>query len=409
MWQTLLDFLNRPDLITLIVSTIFAFIMGALVGAWWFNTRAGSQTSLKEKKRDEAFFKGIQYLLSDDKDNAIEELTKSVKIDSDTVETYVALGNLYRSKGDIERAIRIRQSIILRPNIDENVRLGALFDLGVDYKKAGMVNRALETFLEVLKKRSSDVRTLVEIERIYEELRDWDKAYETRRRIAKYSKGDHTSIMAHHLVEMGKVSQAEGDYTRARSLYKKAISTNKGCVDAYLHLGDLYAERGEYKKAISIWKKIATVDPRFTFLAYGRLEAAYSSMKNIKPVEGFLRELAEENGDAFTYLALSRFLFAEGDVDGALAQVRRALEIKPELWQARKFQGEILIHSGRDQEALEAYKDLISRLDLPSLRFQCSCCGLEGDRLYWQCPKCKTWDSAVPLPEHRSPNPSLTS
>jgi len=409
MWEPISDLLANSDLIAFIVIAACAFALGFAIGVMWIKAKGPSLGSLKEKKRDEAFFKGIQYILSEDRDHAIEELTKSVKIDSETVETYVALGNLYRSKGDIERAIRIRQSIILRPNIDEEVRVGALFDLGVDYKKAGMVNRALDTFLEVLNKRSSDVRTLIEIERIYEELRDWSKAYETRRRIAKYSKGDHRSIMAHHLVEMGKESQAKGDYARARSLYRKAISTNKGCVDAYLHLGDLYAEKGDYKKAISTWKRIAGVDRRFTFLAYGRLEDAYTNMKNIKPIEGFLRELVEENGDAFTYLALSKFLFAEGDVDGALQEVRKALRVEPHLWEARKFEGEILIQSGRDEDALNAYKELVSHLDLPSLRFQCSNCGLEGDKLYWQCPKCRTWDSTAPISGLRSGTPDTIS
>ena len=195
MWEPISDLLANSDLIAFIVIAACAFALGFAIGVMWIKAKGPSLGSLKEKKRDEAFFKGIQYILSEDRDHAIEELTKSVKIDSETVETYVALGNLYRSKGDIERAIRIRQSIILRPNIDEEVRVGALFDLGVDYKKAGMVNRALDTFLEVLNKRSSDVRTLIEIERIYEELRDWSKAYETRRRIAKYSKGDHRSII----------------------------------------------------------------------------------------------------------------------------------------------------------------------------------------------------------------------
>ena len=402
MWEPFSDLLANSDLLAFIVITACAFFLGIAVGAMWSRARQPSIGSLKEKKRDEAFFKGIRYILSEETDHAIEELTKSARIDSETVETYLALGNLYRSKGDIERAIRIRQSIILRPNIDEKVKLEALFDLAVDYKKAGMLNRALDTFLELLKKRSSDVRTLIEIERIYEELRDWAKAYETRKRIAKYSNGDHRSILAHHLVEMGKESQAKGDYSEAKSLYKKAISTNKRCVDAYLHLGDLYAEKGNYKRAISTWKRIASVDRRFTFLAYKRLDAVYANMKNIKLIEGFLRELVEENADAFTYLALSRFLFAKGDVDGAIQEVRNALRVEPHLWEARKFQGEILIQTGRDEDALNAYKELISQLDLPSLRFQCSNCGLEANKLYWQCPKCRTWDSIAPISRTRS-------
>jgi len=398
MWQSLMDLFIKPDPLTIIAMATLAFILGVLTGAWLVNAKGGSGGRLKEKKGDEAFFKGIQYILSDDKDHAIEELTKSVKIDSDTVETYVALGNLYRSKGDIERAIRIRHSIILRPNIDENQRLDAMFDLGLDYKSAGMLNRALEAFLEVLGKRPSDIRTLLQVERIYEELHDWHKAYETRRRIARHSKGDHRSIMAHHLVEMGKVSQGGGDYSKAKSFYKKAISTKSTCVDAYLHLGDLYAEKAEYRKAISTWKKIANVDPRFTFLAYGRLEDVYSHMKNPKPIEAFLKELAKLNADPFTYVALARFLYAQGQINDALKQIGLALEIDPTLWEARKLEGEILIKSGKDKEALRAYKEIISRFNVPSLKFQCSNCGLEGDKLYWQCPKCKTWDSTVPVP-----------
>lgn len=396
MWHSFLDPLVNADSIAFLAVFLIAATLGFLAGVWW-KQGWGKSPRLVEKKRDEAFFKGIQYLLSDDKDHAIEELTKSVQLDSETVETYIALGNLYRLKGDIERAIRIRQSIILRPTIDENMRLRALFDLGLDYRKAGLINRALETFLEVLRKSPSNTQALAEVERIYEELKEWEKAYETRKRIAKYDKKDHSIILAHQLVEMGKLKQGEGDRSRARSLYKKAISTNRACVDAYLHLGDLYAERGDYKKAIATWKKIATVDPRFTYLAYARLEKAYVNMRNIKPVEQFLKELAEKNGDTFTHLALARFLFAEGDVEGALSEVRKALDIEPGFWEARKFEGEILIKSGRDNEALSAYKDLISHLDLPSLRFQCSNCGLESDELYWQCPKCRSWDTTAPL------------
>ncbi|RLB16392.1 MAG: hypothetical protein DRG63_05335 [Deltaproteobacteria bacterium] len=398
MWQSFLQSLLNGEYYTLLAASCALFLLGLWVGKWWAGMRAGGRKS-RRGKGDEAFIKGIHYILSDDRDHAIEELTKYVQMDSETVETYVALGNLYRSKGDIERAIRIRQSIILRPNIDKEIRLRALFDLGLDYKKGGLLNRALHTFLEVSKKNPSDVQTLQEIERIYEELREWEKAYETRKKIARLQKGDHAHILAHHLVEMGKVSQKEGNLSKARIWFKKAINTHRECVDAYLHLGDLYAMKQEYKKAISAWKRIAIVAPRYTFLAYDRLEETYSKMKNRRLVEEFLRESAQVNGDAFTHLALSRFLFTDGDVEGALRELQNALERTPHLWEARKFQGEILLHSGRQEEALEAYEELIAHLDIPSLRFQCTTCGFEANELHWQCPKCRTWDSMAPLGE----------
>ena len=145
IWQWFLE----PDNQRLALGALIAFIIGAIVGEWIRRKRPEGVKSLGGKK-DEAFFKGVQYILSNDHDHAIEEFTKSVQVDSETIETYVALGNLYRSKGDIDRAIRIRQSIILRPNIDEQIRLRALFDLGLDFRKGGFVNRALKTFLKML-------------------------------------------------------------------------------------------------------------------------------------------------------------------------------------------------------------------------------------------------------------------
>ncbi len=394
MMDSLFQWFQDPGNLRIMAALVGAFGLGVLSLKLISRTR-GSQKSKKSSasQGDEAFFKGIQYILSDETDSAIEEFTKFVQVNSDTIETYVALGNLYRSKGDIERAIRIRQSIILRHDVDQEIKLQALFDLGLDYKKGGFLNRALDTFLQVAEKRPSDLKVLKEVERIYEEQRDWENAFKTRQKISKLSGENHRNILAHHLVEMGKAKQEQGELSKAKSYFSKAISTDQRCVDAYLHLGDLLFEKGDYKKAISTWKKIVHVAPQFTYLAYRRLEGAYSKMKNLKPIEDFLRESLALNSDAFTHLALSRYLYSQDDLEGALREVRRALELAPQLWEARRFQGHILLAHGRDQEALEAYEELLAHLDVPFLKFQCSQCGLEPPDLQWQCPNCKHWDS----------------
>jgi lipopolysaccharide biosynthesis regulator YciM len=345
------------------------------------------------REGDEAFLKGIRYILSNDHDQAIEEFTKSVQINSDTIETYVALGNLYRSKGDIDRAIRIRQSIILRPNTNEQIKLRALIDLGVDYRKGGFFNRALETFSNVLQKQPSSLETLVEVEKIYEEMKDWPNAFATRQRVARLVKGNHAHILAHHQTEMGKVSLETGDISKAKSGFKSALSIDPKCIDAYLHLGDLYFSKQEFKQAIATWRKVVDVSPRFTFLAYRRLEGAYSRMRNLKPVGDFLKECAQLSSDPFTHMALARYLYNEKDEQGALKELRSALDLDPAFWEARKFMGEILLAHGMSELALQAYEDLISHLDVPYLKFQCSNCGFRPADLQWQCPQCRQWDS----------------
>ena len=391
MWQSLWQWFVEPVHQWLLMGCGAAFGLGFILGR---GLRLGrGRDGAVVAGRDEAFFKGIRYILSNDHDHAIEELTKSVQVNSDTIETYMALGNLYRSKGDIDRAIRIRQSIILRPRLDGQLKARALFDLGLDYRKGGFLNRALKTFQEVIRRNPSDVEALKMIERIYEELRDWGNAYRTRQRIARCVRGDHRNVLAHHLVENGKVHQEKGDLGRAVSLYNKAISTHKACVDAYLHLGDLYFGRLEYKKAIATWKRAVKAAPQFTFLAYRRLEGAYAAMDNLKPVEDFLKECAGDDADAFTHVALARYLYNDDDVDGALEEIESALRLDPSFWKARKLKGEILLGQGRDRAALNEYRALIRQLDVPYLKFRCSECGYQPGDLQWQCPQCREWDT----------------
>lgn len=392
MWEEIKNlFFSNLD-IRFVVWLIIAFVCGFLIDKF-IRLRRAEKLRKKLDRGDKAFFQGIQHILSNKPDQAIEQFTKSVKINSDTIETYVALGHLYRSKGDIERAIRIRQGIILRPNLDKEVRLRAIFDLGLDYRKGGFLNRAISAFQEVFEDDPNNIEALEQIERIYEDMYDWEKAFKTRQSISKLIKGNHRHILAHQKTELGKIQEKNGDIANAEKSYKKAISIFDKCVDIYLHLGDLYFSQQEHKKALSTWKRVVDVAPQFTFLVYQRLEKAYSMMKNLKGVEDFLRESARKNSDSFIQLALAKYLYNEGETESALDELNQAIKSVPSFLNARQFLGEILLKEGRNEEALEAYKDLLTILHYPNLKFQCSNCGYRPDELVWKCPQCLKWDS----------------
>ncbi len=389
VWQYFAD----PDYQLFGFCIIIALISGFLAGRY-LNTKYNQKRNLTIDKGDDAFFKGIQYLLSDDPDLAIEEFAKSVQVNSDTIETYVTLGNLYRSRGDIDRAIHIRKTIILRPNIDEETKIKALFDLGLDYRKGGFLDRALESFLSVLKKQPSNLATLEALEKIYEEMKDWDSAFSMRQKIAKLKKGDHHSnILAHHKTEAGKALFDRGETQKAKSTLKKAISIDKKCIDAYLHLGDLFMSTGDPKQAMSTWKRIVNISPGLTFLAYRRLEGAYGKLKDVKQIEKFLEECAATNPNAFTYLSLARFMYKEKKYNEALSELKKALKLDPSFWEARQFMGEILLETGRTGDALEAYRDVLRHFNIKHLEYQCINCGFQPRDLQWQCPQCKKWDT----------------
>ena len=390
---------------------IFLAFVAGFVANWLI--RSGSAEKIKSRldRGDKAFFKGIQHILSNEPDQAIEQFTKSVQINSETIETYVALANLYSSTGDIERAIRIRQGIILRPNLDRAIRLRAIFDLGSDYKRGGFLDRALSAFQKVIESEPNKLEAHEQVERIYEDLHDWEMAFKTRQAISKLVKGDHRYILAHHKTELAKVREKDGDEIGAEKAYKEAISIFDRCVDAYLHLGDLYLSQQKHKAALAKWRKVVDVAPEFTFLAYQRLERAYAKMENPRLVGDFLKEVARLNSDVSTQLALARYLYNEGEVDAAVEQVRQAIKLAPSFLDARKFMGEVLLKEGRNEEALVAYKELLLSLDFPFLQFRCNNCGYRPEKLTWKCPQCLKWDSIgiiepppLDLPNGHSPS-----
>ena len=385
-------------------------LLSAFVGIYiiyrFIQSRSADKFRKKLDRGDKAFFQGIQYMLSNDTDQAIEQFTKSVQINSDTVETYIALSNIYRSKGDFETAIKIRQGIILRPNLDKDIRLRAILDLGSDYRKGGFLQRAISTFKEVLNNDPNNIEALDQIGRIYEDVHDWDNAFKTKQVISRLVKGEYKNVLAHYQTELGKIQEKNNDNEGAEKAFKKAISVWNKCIDAYLHLGDIYFKRKEYKRALTTWKKVADIEPQFTFLAYQRLEKAFSDIINIKYIEDFLFESAHKNSHGFTHLSLAKYLYNKGEINAAIDKLNEAITLFPSFLDARKFMGEILLKEGRDEEALEAYRELLSKLDFPYLTFQCSNCGFMPDKLVWKCPQCQKWDTIKALEPSSSELPS---
>jgi lipopolysaccharide assembly protein B len=342
-----------------------------------------------------AFMRGINYILADQPDQAIEELTRAVSVDTETVETYVALGNLFRGKGEIDRAIRIRQSIILRPNLDERLRLQARYDLGQDYRQGGFFERAVRTFKEILDEHPDHEEARRRLIELYEETRDWENAFEEGRNLARITGIQLFNVLAHYQVEMGKIHAGQGRTGQAKTAYKKALSLDDGCIDAHLHLGDLLHGEGRHRKALAEWRRVIDIAPQWSNLVFSRLASVSVRLDNLKPVEDFLREASAAGPNPRAHLALARLLTQQGDTHSAVAELRRALDLNPNLLELHRELGRLLLTLDDKQDALEAYRNLLDHLPEPETVFHCGRCGFESRRLMWHCPQCLAWDSMI--------------
>jgi lipopolysaccharide biosynthesis regulator YciM len=374
-------------------------ILGLVLGYFLGRRIPFTDSSPKQSNPPEdysVFLKGIQYILANETDQAIETFSRAVQINSETIETYVTLGNLFRVKGEIDRAIRIRQSILLREKVDQETKLQALFDMGMDYKQGGFLQRAISTFEEVIRRAPKRLDAYKELEGLYEDTHDWQRAYELQKEIRKLSNTNNQHIMAHLKTEQAKVEMDRGNLDGAHGNLKKALSKDSTCVDASLQLGSLYWLKNRKRKALAIWKKLIKNNPRWAHLILLRLEEQDGMVSDEAMVLEFLEKIAEESLDALARLALARCFMKRDRREQGLASLRRALEIRPDLREARKILGEVLLQRGDERALLSEYRLLLDHFGPVTKCYRCQQCGLESEKIVWRCPGCHNWDTVQP-------------
>ena len=375
--------------------SVFPFLLITLGVGFLIGKRFSPKHIQEAKESKIAFLSGFRYLLSKESDRAIEAFMKAVSLDTETVETYFALASLFRDKGEIERAIGIHQSIITRPHLDQAIRLQALYDLALDYKKAGLFDRAIDIFKEVIRRNPQKKEAYLELANVYQVLKDWDSAYAVIHRLDKITGKDHSIMLAHFQTEIGKKLQME-DKRRAEDAFKKAIKINKKCIDAYLHLGDLYLKQKNIKKALGVWEEVIKISPEYSFLVYSRLGKIISEIKEERAFKKFIQTLEKKRErDLYSSLFIVKYYLGEKNLEKAEAFVNEVLQKVPTSVGARQLLSQIFLEKGETLKAINLLVEISQNL-LPQKIYQCSQCGYEASKLSWWCPQCQQWDTMEP-------------
>ncbi|MCR4301001.1 MAG: lipopolysaccharide assembly protein LapB, partial [Sulfuricaulis sp.] len=227
----------------------------------WFAAR------LEQKRRarqsldlPSAYFKGLNFLLNEQHDKAIEVFIRVLEVNSETVETHLALGNLFRRRGEVERAIRIHQNLIARPTLDKEQRSQALLELAQDYHKAGLFDRAENLFLELAEIRVHSEQALRVLLHIYQQEKEWEKAISIVQRLARLSGKNMNSMIAHFYCERAELDLSRQNDSSAREHLKQALAVDDKCVRASILLGDIAAQEGDLRGAIERWQRIEEQD-----------------------------------------------------------------------------------------------------------------------------------------------------
>ena len=381
---------------------LLALLAGLIVGKAWerYKLKDGRWIDRRRARESPHYMLGLNFLVANQIDQAIEELSAAAESAGDPLEIHLILGNLYREKGQVGRAIQEHQSLLQRSHLRKLEHANVLLCLGLDYRHGGFVDRALEAFSEVLRLDPENRYALSNLEKLHEEQHQWTDAYAMRQRQAAYdvaaNQPRHQQILAFLENEIGLVALKRREFPEASRRFEAAIALDSRNAPGYLNLGDVLLQQGDAAGASAAWERLVGTSPERAYLAFSRLEQAYAQLDDASRFPALCRRLIAENPqDWRARLAMARHLTARGNASDALELLFEALVINPHALALHQAIWETLSRLNLAPALVERYVELthdaIFYLD-PHI---CTRCRYRSTELLWQCPHCHEWDTFV--------------
>ena len=367
---------------------------------WWVASR---HYSTKENRTTNHFSReyvvGLNYLLNEQPDKAVDVFIKLLEVDSDTVETHLALGSLFRRRGEVDRAIRIHQNLIARPQLSLLQRKEALMALGQDYMSAGVFDRAERIFMEVVELGGSrEVRSLHGLLAIYQQEKAWEKALDVVKKLEVSTGSSMHSQAAHYYCEMAAQALKSSAYDKAYAAVKQALTIDKQSVRASLILANLEIKNGRYKQAIRALKSVPEQDAEFLTEIIEPLVKCHRELEAMDECVDYLEQTLEEHPRASVIFVIGEYLRNEKSMDLAIDFVSAQLGRHPSI---RGLNRLIYWHlesaHGKVRDKLEMLYDITSKFLENKPIYRCGHCGFGGKLLHWHCPSCKQWSRMKPI------------
>lgn len=380
-----------------IAHTLLIACPAAVVCAWltgWSNNRRNQSKVPVRLRRD--YFKGLNYLINEEPDKAVDVFVKLLEVDSDTVETHFALGGLYRRKGEVSRAIRIHQNLIARPQLSKAHRIAALSALGEDYLKAGVLDRAEAIFLDLMNQNAITSKELYFLLHIYQQEKDWDNATKVAQKLAVVTGKSHRSYIAHYYCELYQQCREDEQKSKNAMHYlKKAESIDRHCIRVFIYQIEQAINDKRYAHAINYADKLIKEDPSYLSEIIDSLVASYRHTHKLPQLKNYLENLLKKTPQLSVALCLSEHFQSSLTQDES-----KSLELylidHPSLEGLYQLLN-LITHTPADNTVLLAtIKQIVGQIKKGSSQYSCEKCGFSAKSLFWLCPSCNSWSTMKP-------------
>lgn len=366
-------------------------------GMGWLAARIDIKQLLDESSSlPRSYFQGLNFLLNEQQDKAIDAFIEVVKVDPQTVELHFALGSLFRRRGEVDRALRMHLNLVERADLDPEKKQQALFELAQDYLKAGIMDRAETIFLD-LRTSTYAKPSLDFLLEIYQKEKDWIKAIDVAQQLATVSGEPHSKEQAYFYCELAAKELVQQQTNVARSYLDKALAAYPQAVRATIMLGDIERDAGNHRQAIATWKHIEQQNPQFLPLVAERLLESYrhegSQDEGISLLQGYLA--GHPSLDMMNIVSTA--VLQRDGANAAYRMILEEMQRHPTLLGLDKLLETRLLNLPVERRSdVELVRKLVQQRTRQLAMYCCSNCGFKAKSYYWHCPACHGWETYVP-------------
>jgi lipopolysaccharide biosynthesis regulator YciM len=371
-----------------------ALATGILMGRRGGEIKGGAKIS----RLSNTYFRGLNYLLNEQQDKALEIFLQIAEVDKETVETQFALGHLFRRRGEVDRAIRLHQNLVARTGLSEEQKTRAALELGEDYMRAGLLDRAETLFNDLVQMGVHAPKALQQLISIYQSERDWSQAIAHAVKYEQISGEAMGESIAHYYCELAEKSIHESNIKQARDQIALAYSSDSQCVRAGMIEGRLDLLENNDAAAIRAFERVARHDVDYLPEVLPQLMECYERRNELLRARGFLQEVVERYAGVTPLLALADLIERDDGVVAAQEFLAKQLLQRPSVrGEAALLDMAVKHPAGDPNDTILALKQITDQLLVRSANYRCTNCGFGARSHHWQCPSCKHWGSVKPL------------
>ena len=386
----------------MLLAVLAALLVGLALGKAWerYKLREGRLVDRRRLRESPHYLQGLNFLVASHLDPAIQELSHVIGEHEDAFEVHLILGNLYREKGQVGRAINVHQQLLQQPRLNKLELVAVWMSLALDYKQGGFVDRSRDALGEVLRLAPDHVQALLTLEKIHADQHQWAAAFDCRSRVMRATAASeaprHRTILAFLETELGLDALRHDLLDEARRHFESAIETDPAVVPAYVSLGDVHLRSGNAAAAVATWERAIDVAPDKAHIVFERLARAYASSATPQRFDELCRRLIAANpSDWRARLALGRYLTTLQRSAEALPLLLDALAVHPHAMMIHEGVWDALTALGQPPDAMNHYTTVARDAVFYHDPHVCLRCRYRSTELLWQCPHCHDWNTFI--------------